>query len=209
MIILSIARQIHETLKERILEEFYRPSQKLSEATLAQEFGCSRTPIRQVLQQLQKENLVTIVARSGTYVNEFRLQRSDVQVRAYLEGLAYRLCLETGKDTAPLVQKLKGLYRDMHESLSSFEGMKTRMKRYTKYHYQFHESIILFSENPLLSRLYSDLKLTDWPSFVKNMTLEDLAQTEEEHRKIIRYLECRASEGEQFMISHIYYKKLD
>ena len=203
---MSIAKQIHETLKERILEENYRPAQRLSEAALAKEFACSRTPIRQVLQQLQKENLVTIVPRSGTYVNEFRLQRCDVQVRAYLEGLAYRLCLETGNETAPLVQKLKGLYKAMHKSLASFDTQS--MKRYTKYHYQFHESIILFSENPLLCRLYRELKLTDWPSFVRKMTFEDLSQTEEEHRKIIAYLERRAPEGEPFMISHIYYKKL-
>ena len=204
---MNIAGAIHAEVKERILDEVYSPSQKLSETALAREFQCSRTPIRQVLQQLQKENLVTIVPKSGTYVNEFRLKRSDVQVRAYLEGLAYRLCIESGKDTGSLAESMRHLFDAMHESLSSFDAQS--MKCYTRYHYQFHRSIIRFSENPLLCRLYDELKLTDWPSFIRRMTLDDLAKTEQEHLKIIRFIEQRLPEGEAFMISHIYYKKID
>lgn len=204
---MSIAGAIHAEVKERILDEVYSPSQKLSETALAREFRCSRTPIRQVLQQLQKENLVTIVPKSGTYVNEFRLKRSDIQVRAYLEGLAYRLCIESGKDTRDLARNMRNLFEAMHESLSSFDDRS--MKRYTRYHYRFHRSIIRFSENPLLCRLYDELKLTGRPSFIKRMTLNDLAKTEEEHLRIIRYLDERSPEGEAFMISHIYYKKID
>ena len=44
---------------------------------------------------------------------------------------------------------------------------------------------------------------------IKRMTLNDLAKTEEEHLRIIRYLDERSPEGEAFMISHIYYKKID
>ncbi len=197
---------IHEKIRQRIVQEVYKPLQKLSETALAEEFHCSRTPIRQVLQQLQKENFVTIVPKSGTYVKErsSQQQRYDIEVRAYLEGLAYRLCIENNTSLSTLIDKLRSLYDRMHTCLSSLNI--EAIQDYTTYHYQFHESIIEASHNPLLIKLFGELHLADRPSFLKKMTLEDIVITEKEHLAIITYLKNRDPEGEQFMISHLYNK---
>lgn len=203
---MSTIEDIHAEIRKRIVQETYKPLQKLSETALAKEFQCSRTPIRQVLQQLQKENFVTIVPKSGTYVNErsSQQQRYDIEVRAYLEGLAYRLCIENNTSLTALIERLKTLYDAMHTCLSTL-NIET-MQDYTTYHYQFHEAIIEASQNPLLIKIFGELHLADRPSFLKKMTLEDIVITEKEHLDIITYLENRDPLGEQFMISHLYNK---
>ena len=51
---------IYQSLRDRISFFDYPPQMVLKEASLAQEFGVSRTPIRQILQMLESERLVEI-----------------------------------------------------------------------------------------------------------------------------------------------------
>lgn len=59
---------IYKRLRERIALLDYAPGSLLSENQLAKEFGVSRTPIRQVLQRLEFDGLVTVVRGVGTVV---------------------------------------------------------------------------------------------------------------------------------------------
>lgn len=59
---------IYRRLRERIALLDYAPGSLLSENQLAKEFGVSRTPIRQVLQRLEFDGLVTVVRGVGTVV---------------------------------------------------------------------------------------------------------------------------------------------
>lgn len=60
---LPVARQsvppLHDYLRECILDGRLPPGTKLSQATLAEQLGVSRTPLREVLRMLQEEGLVT------------------------------------------------------------------------------------------------------------------------------------------------------
>jgi DNA-binding GntR family transcriptional regulator len=49
---------LHERLRRLILDGVYPPGTRLSERELAQTFGVSRTPLREVLRMLQREGLV-------------------------------------------------------------------------------------------------------------------------------------------------------
>lgn len=66
---------ISNTLLLRLCSLRYLPSQTLSEAALAEEFGVSRTPIRQVLQQLALFRLVKSRNGVGTVVTEMDNER--------------------------------------------------------------------------------------------------------------------------------------
>jgi DNA-binding GntR family transcriptional regulator len=61
---------IHHTLRERICLLKYRPLALLREAQLAEEFGCSRTPIREAIKRLEFEGLVVSKNGVGTLVTE-------------------------------------------------------------------------------------------------------------------------------------------
>lgn len=65
--------KIYEELRNRICVLIYKPGTVLREHDLAQSFGVSRTPIRQVLQRLQFEGLVAAKKGVGTIVTGFNL----------------------------------------------------------------------------------------------------------------------------------------
>ena len=61
---------IHCILRERICLLKYRPLSLLREAQLADEFGCSRTPVREAIKRLEFEGLVVSKNGVGTLVTE-------------------------------------------------------------------------------------------------------------------------------------------
>lgn len=59
---------LHETLKQEILSGRIAPGTLLSQTELAERFGVSRIPIRDTLQTLAAERLVTVVPNKGARV---------------------------------------------------------------------------------------------------------------------------------------------
>ncbi len=85
-------RQIEELMVTLRLE----PGQVLSESGLAQSLGIGRTPVREALQQLAREGLVTILPRRGVIVSEInvRNQLELLRVRREVERLMARLAAD-------------------------------------------------------------------------------------------------------------------
>src|SRR5258708_7870 len=84
------------SLREAIVEGVLAPGSRLSEVQVAKQLNVSRTPMREAFAQLEREGLVTVVARVGAFVRSVTLR--DVAeiytVRAALECLAVQLCAE-------------------------------------------------------------------------------------------------------------------
>jgi DNA-binding GntR family transcriptional regulator len=68
-------KNLLKTIRDRILYMEYSPGQILNEKELAKEFGVSRTPVREILNRLEWEQLVRILPRSGTIVTQIELQK--------------------------------------------------------------------------------------------------------------------------------------
>ena len=87
--------EIYSTIQNRIRSGEYTPGEKLSENLLATEFNCSRMPVREALKHLEQDGLVTIQPKSGTYVRGYSPEeiRNAVEIRAYLEALAFTLLI--------------------------------------------------------------------------------------------------------------------
>jgi len=72
---------IFETLRARICLMDYAPEARLNERELAAEFGVSRTPMRAVLQRLERDGLIESRHGQGTSVTSIDLKRmQDVYV---------------------------------------------------------------------------------------------------------------------------------
>ncbi|MFJ2112391.1 MULTISPECIES: GntR family transcriptional regulator [unclassified Streptomyces] len=84
---------MRDALENAVVEGRYRPGERLDPARLEKEFGCSRTPIREALQALERSGLVQIRAKQGTYVTELSVSElaERFEVMAELEGMAARL----------------------------------------------------------------------------------------------------------------------
>jgi DNA-binding GntR family transcriptional regulator len=83
-------------LREAIVEGVLAPGSRLSEVQIAKQLNVSRTPMREAFAQLEREGLVTVVARVGAFVRSVTLR--DVaeiyRVRIALECLAVQLAAE-------------------------------------------------------------------------------------------------------------------
>ncbi len=65
------AVRVRRALENAIVDGRYPPGSRLDLEALAQEFDCSRTPIREALQQLEASGLVQVLPKRGTYVSEW------------------------------------------------------------------------------------------------------------------------------------------
>lgn len=74
--------QVYEQLRLRIATRAYPPGTRLSETDLAAEFGISRTPVRQALQLLAADGLVSI--KNGVGVTVTDLDRTEIDQAYHL-----------------------------------------------------------------------------------------------------------------------------
>ena len=89
---LSLPEQIAAQLASRITAGTYPPGQRIMEQALAVEFSVSRGPVRDALRLLEKDGLVTILARRGAQVTKLSIQevREIFDIRVALNGLRDR-----------------------------------------------------------------------------------------------------------------------
>ncbi|GAB3183310.1 GntR family transcriptional regulator [Nesterenkonia halophila] len=87
------SQRVRDALENAIVDGRHRPGERLDPTRLEEEFGCSRTPVREALQALERSGLVRIRPKQGTYVTELGLSElaERFEVMAELEGMAARL----------------------------------------------------------------------------------------------------------------------
>lgn len=89
----SLMQQAYRRLEELIVTLQLKPGEVLSESTLTKQLGIGRTPVREALQRLAREGLVSILSRRGILVSELdvRRQMKLLELRRELERLMARL----------------------------------------------------------------------------------------------------------------------
>ena len=84
---------VRETLEQMIVTGDLADGERLDEVTLAERFGCSRTPLREAFQALAASGLVQLIPRRGAFVRHPGLEEmvEMFEVMAELEALCGRL----------------------------------------------------------------------------------------------------------------------
>jgi DNA-binding GntR family transcriptional regulator len=92
----TLAERAYHAIEELIVTLRLPPSTVLSEQVLAKRLDIGRTPVREALQRLARDGLVTILPRRGILVSEInvRVQLRLLEVRRELERLMARLAAE-------------------------------------------------------------------------------------------------------------------
>ncbi|MDG2341242.1 MAG: GntR family transcriptional regulator, partial [Paracoccaceae bacterium] len=120
----------------------YKPGDRLVESDLAEQFGVSRTPIREALQRLETQSLLTRDGRSLIVAALDHNQLSELYVvRSELEGLAARLA------ASHATAEEKRILRDMVEQDRQRLGDPIALARTNR---RFHKMIHLASHNRYL-----------------------------------------------------------
>ena len=93
---LTVSEQIAARLGERILNSEIAPGGRIGEQDLADEFKVSRGPVREALRILEREGLVTLLARRGAIVTELGKQELQelMEIRAGLFEVAVRKLMQ-------------------------------------------------------------------------------------------------------------------
>lgn len=97
---LTLAEKAYRRLEEMIVTLRLAPGEVLSEAELAKKLKIGRTPIREALQRLAREGLVSILPWRGVLVSEINVktQLQLLEVRREVEGLMARLAASRATD---------------------------------------------------------------------------------------------------------------
>ena len=73
----ALYQEVAARLRERIYAQALTPGAAIDEQTLAEEYGISRTPMREALKVLHAEGLVVLEPRRGCFVTELDKQDID------------------------------------------------------------------------------------------------------------------------------------
>ena len=107
---------MYTELFERIIDGRYLPGTRLKEEALAEEFHLSRTPVREVLRQLEKDGLVQLVPHRGAVVVSFTADDIEdiYEIRRTLELLA--LDISASSMSLQKLGELRSLIQDSANS---------------------------------------------------------------------------------------------
>ena len=141
-IIYGAQKDAYQLILEAIDSHIYKPGDRLVESDLADRFGVSRTPIREALQRLETQSLLTRDGRSLIVASLDHTQMAELYVvRGELEGLAARLAARHA--TPEEIRVLK----DMVQADRKLLGDPSALSRANK---RFHKQIHLASHNRFL-----------------------------------------------------------
>jgi DNA-binding GntR family transcriptional regulator len=200
----SLIDTIYQSLRNKILQENLEKGEKLSENTLAQEFECSRTPVREALKRLEQDGFIVILPHSGSYVKDSTINdyQQLTEVRAYLEALAIRLDCDSKVSTQELDDLL-----DQMDRIG--ESSNVDMQLFTTLHYRFHLTLVHLAKNALLDQMWGRLNLNESALMsYQGLSKSGIKKTQTEHRRLTQAIKTgNAKDGEKFMLSHLWRKR--
>ena len=135
-------RDAYVLILEAIDVGIYKPGSRLVESELAERFGVSRTPIREALQRLETQSLLTRDGRSLIVASLDHNQMAELYVvRTELEGLAARLAAQhASEEEIDVLQQMVGADRTWTHDASALSRSNKR----------FHKQLHLASHNRFL-----------------------------------------------------------
>lgn len=162
--------EIHAELRERIILLDLPPGSRLREEELAERFGVSRTPIRQVLDRLEFEGLVEQGDGRGARVSTLDLKElRDIWAMRLRIAEMVKEFIRLPKDEE-ILQQLGEIRRQLAE-LKETKDIRELGALYNRY----HEAMLTLVGNAALVRMYDLLYVQTarvWMQFLPEMDIE-------------------------------------
>lgn len=170
----SLKLQIYDEIKQRIIRCEYLPGQQLNEDLLCNQFGSSRTPVRDALSRLEQEGLVNIHAKRG-------VQITDVSISAVNELFEVRMRIEPYAVRTYGSRQSDDVYASFMRRFSKSVGSK---EDFYALDHEFHQSFIEASGNRYLKMVYGITADQSARYRILSGADERLEKTQEEHHRI-------------------------
>lgn len=190
---------LRDQIEEAIVSGDFRPGDRLEEQSLAEQYGVSRTPVREALRQLQEAGLVDIKPRRGAAVTVVgpALLIHMFEVMGGLEAMAGRLASRRLDEASK------------QEILAAHEACRAALTQGSDAYYyeneRFHMAIYKASANPFLEEQARALHRRLKPyRRIQLRSLNRIEQSFAEHDRIVKaILGGNAADAEQALRDHV------
>ncbi|MCM2253782.1 MAG: GntR family transcriptional regulator [Ramlibacter sp.] len=181
----ALYQEVAELLRQRIFSRKLEPGSWIDEMKLAEEYGISRTPLREALKVLAAEGLVTMKVRRGAYVTE--VSDTDLAEVYHLLSLleSDAAGAVAGHATDAQIKELQSLHKEL-------EGAVGNRDRFFALNERFHMRLLQVAGNRWRGQMVADLrkvmKLNRHQSLLKSGRLQESLR---EHRAVMDALARR------------------
>lgn len=158
----------------------------LVESELCRELNIGRTPVREALQQLESEGLVSVLPRKGSFV-------SNISFVDFEKLLDVRIMLEThvvkrlaGSITIEQIAQLQSLFSNINEHIDNRD-----VDQLLSIDRQFHQGLVTLLDNSYLDSIAEnlyDLVARTWYLSFQNRNQDGLANTVQDHIELLELL---------------------
>jgi DNA-binding GntR family transcriptional regulator len=192
--------QVHQEIRQRILDGVFRPSESLTEVTLAAELGVSRNTVRKALLKLESEKLVVIEENKRARVRWFSMEEivQSLEVRELLEGLVIRQSVPFLGDAE--LKEMRAILSEMKKCLDTRE-----LLQYSQNNWRFHDVVYRVCPNRAAVEMTLTIKNQLKRYNIKTILIQGRGDDSLlEHGNILAALEKKnADSAEKLMRQHI------
>ena len=185
----ALYEEVAELLRQRIFRRELEPGSWIDEVKLAQEYGISRTPLREALKVLAAEGLVTMKVRRGAYVTE-------VSERDLAEVYHLLALLESDAAAVVATQASNAELEELRSLQAELEAAVPNRERFFAVNERFHMRLLEMAGNRWRNQMVADLrkvmKLNRQHSLLKSGRVEESLA---EHGAVMEALAARDAEA--------------
>ena len=192
---------LHKVLRKEIILGRLMPGERLTENELAQRFSCSRSPVREALQQLQKEGFVEVLPRRGAVVTK----TSPQEVYDYY-GLLKVLEGKAVEWAAPRLrpQDLQTLERTNRAMREIKADSQTSIEDWVRLNLEFHRLFRLRCGNLKMDWLVEEIRSRITRFLYTSLMVPAFDEYVEDHEIILAHLrKGEAAKARKAMEKHI------
>ncbi len=148
----SLTELVTESLRARIIAGDFELGSQLSEARLAKDLQVSRTPVREAVNRLEMEGLLTVEPQRGSFV--FNLDPNELA-----KLCDARTCLETTALADAIDTDAEGLHKALSDCVSRMEKVRKAGddSGYLALDTEFHQLFFDFANNRFLNDAYQTI----------------------------------------------------
>jgi DNA-binding GntR family transcriptional regulator len=182
----SIVDQVHHAIRKMAITYQLKPGERVNEVELSRQLGVSRTPLREALNRLNTEGLLTFAPGKGFFCRH--LDPKEVfdlyEVRKVLETSAIHLSVQRAR-----TEQIDALDRFLRET--GQEANDRTAEELVGFDEYFHEHLIAMSGNDEMLRMLKNLNSRI--QFVRWIDIDSRkrSETQAEHRAVLSALRKR------------------
>ncbi|GGX90094.1 GntR family transcriptional regulator [Litchfieldella qijiaojingensis] len=197
--------QVHEAIKQRIIDGHYRAHEYVRETSVARELNVSRTPVREALRELVSEGWLEAIPHHGARVVAWTEKdaREVFELRLVLEPMAVGLACHR-METSRLAY-LDSLATRMEQLTERVVADPEARNEIANLNHEFHRELVQASDNQrLIAVLDSVVRTSVIRRNFGNYDIDHLRRSMRHHREILQAIEASSPTwAENVMRSHL------